>query len=89
MHTFSRPGRKGRQHHVQIIAVEPAAQGCRVKSYWMAWQWFESRDEKKLHALRLLRRSLRQDRRPVAARVALHIPLQRRGAAAAVVTNEH
>ena len=51
VNTLSHPGRKGRQHYVQNISVDPTPDGFRARSYWMAWQWLESVGEKKMHAL--------------------------------------
>ena len=51
VNTLSHPGRKGRQHYVQTISVAAEGDGAKVRSYWMAWQWLESANEKKIHAL--------------------------------------
>ena len=35
----NQPGFKGRQHHVQPLFIEPAGDGWKMTSYWMAVTW--------------------------------------------------
>jgi SnoaL-like domain len=51
-HFLTRPNRRGGQHHVQHLFVEPAAGGsCRVVSYWVSIQWDAEGDRKFIRAL--------------------------------------
>ena len=52
MHFLARPNRRGGQHHVQHLLVEPAAGGsCRVTSYWVSIQWDAEADRKFIRAM--------------------------------------
>ena len=51
-HFLTRPNRRGGQHHVQHLFVEPAAGGgYRVSSYWVSIQWDAEDDRKFLRAM--------------------------------------
>jgi SnoaL-like protein len=46
-HYLTRPNRRGGQHHVQHLFVEPiAGEGYRVISYWVSMQWEVEGDRK-------------------------------------------
>jgi hypothetical protein len=46
-HFLTRPNRRGGQHHVQHLFVEPADEGgYRVTSYWVSIQWEAEGDRK-------------------------------------------
>jgi hypothetical protein len=46
-HFLTRPNRRGGQHHVQHLFVEPTAgEGYRVISYWVSMQWEGEGDRK-------------------------------------------
>ncbi|HXH10346.1 MAG TPA: nuclear transport factor 2 family protein [Alphaproteobacteria bacterium] len=51
-HFLTRPNRRGGQHHVQHLFVEPAAGGgYRVTSYWVSMQWDAEHDQKFIRAM--------------------------------------
>ena len=51
-HFLTRPNRRGGQHHVQHLFVEPAAgEGYRVISYWVSIQWEAEGDRKFIRAM--------------------------------------
>ena len=51
-HFLTRPNRRGGQHHVQHLFVEPAAgEGYRVISYWVSIQWEVEGDRKFIRAM--------------------------------------
>jgi hypothetical protein len=51
-HFLTRPNRRGGQHHVQHLFVEPAAGGgYRVTSYWVSIQWDGEADRKFIRAM--------------------------------------
>jgi SnoaL-like protein len=51
-HFLARPNRRGGQHHVQPLFVEPAdGGGCRVISYWVSIQWEVEGDRKFIRAM--------------------------------------
>ncbi|HSF30187.1 MAG TPA: nuclear transport factor 2 family protein [Candidatus Tectomicrobia bacterium] len=51
-HFLRRPHRRGGQHHVQHLFVEPAERGrYRVTSYWVSIQWDAEGDEKFIRAM--------------------------------------
>ena len=51
-HFLTRPNRRGGQHHVQHLFVEPAdAGGYCVTSYWVSIQWDAAGDKKFIRAL--------------------------------------
>jgi hypothetical protein len=51
-HFLTRPHRRGGQHHVQHLFVEPAdGGGCRVTSYWVSLQWDIDGDRKFIRAM--------------------------------------
>ncbi|MBM3226455.1 MAG: hypothetical protein FJZ47_22045, partial [Candidatus Tectomicrobia bacterium] len=51
-HFLTRPHRRGGQHHVQHLFVEPAlAGGYRVMSYWVSMQWDAEHDTKAIRAM--------------------------------------
>jgi hypothetical protein len=50
-HFLTRPNRRGGQHHVQHLFVEPAAGGYRVTSYWVSIRWDTAGDHKAIRAM--------------------------------------
>ncbi|MGH8066733.1 MAG: nuclear transport factor 2 family protein [Candidatus Entotheonellia bacterium] len=51
-HFLTRPNRRGGQHHVQHLLVEPAdGGGYRVTSYWVSIQWDAEDDRKCIRAM--------------------------------------
>jgi hypothetical protein len=51
-HFLRRPDRRGGQHHVQHLFVEPAAGGgYRVTSYWVSIQWDAEGDRRFIRAM--------------------------------------
>jgi hypothetical protein len=51
-HFLTRPNRRGGQHHVQHLFIEPAAGGgYRVTSYWVSIQWDAEDDRKFIRAM--------------------------------------
>jgi hypothetical protein len=51
-HFLTRPNRRGGQHHVQHLFVEPAAAGgYRVTSYWVSITWDAEADVKTIRAM--------------------------------------
>jgi hypothetical protein len=51
-HFLTRPNRRGWQHHVQHLLVEPAeGEGYRVTSYWVSIQWDAEGDKKFIRAM--------------------------------------
>jgi hypothetical protein len=50
-HFLTRPNRRGGQHHVQHLFVEPASGGYRVTSYWAALRWDAASDTKAIRSL--------------------------------------
>jgi SnoaL-like domain len=49
---LTRPNRRGGQHHVQHLFVEPAdGGGYRVTSYWVSVQWDADSDRKSIRAM--------------------------------------
>jgi hypothetical protein len=50
-HFLTRPDRRGGQHHVQHLFVEPADGGYRVTSYWVSIQWDAEGDRKFIRAM--------------------------------------
>jgi hypothetical protein len=51
-HFLTRPNRRGGQHHVQHLLVEPAGGGSyRVTSYWVSLQWDAESDRKCIRAM--------------------------------------
>jgi len=51
-HFLTRPNRRGGQHHVQHLFVEPAdGGGYRVISYWVSIQWDAEGDRKFIRAM--------------------------------------
>src|SRR5262245_23435269 len=51
-HFLTRPNRRGGQHHVQHLFVDPATGGgYRVISYWVSIQWNVEQDQKFLRAM--------------------------------------
>jgi hypothetical protein len=51
-HFLTRPNRRGGQHHVQHLLVEPANEGgYRVISYWVSIQWEAEGDRKFIRAM--------------------------------------
>ena len=51
-HFLTRPNRRGGQHHVQHLLVEPAdGGGCRVTSCWVSIQWDAEGDRKFIRAM--------------------------------------
>lgn len=51
-HFLTRPNRRGGQHHVQHLFVEPVHDGgYRVFSYWVSMQWEVEGDRKFIRAL--------------------------------------
>jgi SnoaL-like domain len=51
MDTFSHSGRRGRQHWVQPISIEPTANGCTARSYWKVVQWLAGPNTKTITAM--------------------------------------
>lgn len=51
-HFLTRPNRRGSQHHVQHLFVEPATGGgyC-VTSYWVSIRWDTTADDKSIRAM--------------------------------------
>jgi len=51
-HFLTRPNRRGGQHHVQHLLVEPAeGGGYRITSYWVSIQWEAEGDRKFIRAM--------------------------------------
>jgi hypothetical protein len=50
-HFLTQPNRRGGQHHVQHLFVEPAGAGYRITSYWVSIQWQVEGDRKFLRAM--------------------------------------
>lgn len=49
---LTRPHRRGGQHHVQHLFVEPAAgEAYRVTSYWVSMRWDSDSDSKAIRAM--------------------------------------
>jgi hypothetical protein len=49
--TLSHPGRRGRQHWMQIMSMHPNESGCTVRSYWKVVQWLASANTRTLNAM--------------------------------------
>ena len=49
--TFARHGTRGRQHHVQRLAIEPDGNGYRVRSYWFGVRWSTAEDTKSITSI--------------------------------------
>jgi hypothetical protein len=51
-HFLTRPNRRGGQHHVQHLFVEPVdGSGFRITSYWVSIRWDTDRDQKAIRAM--------------------------------------
>jgi hypothetical protein len=51
-HFLTRPNRRGGQHHVQHLFVDPVdGGGCHVISYWVSMQWDAAGDRKLIRAM--------------------------------------
>jgi len=51
-HFLTRPNRRGGQHHVQHLFVDPVdGGGCYVISYWVSMQWDAAGDRKLIRAM--------------------------------------
>lgn len=49
---LTRPNRRGGQHHVQPLFIDPApGGGYRVTSYWVSMRWDVEQDEKAIRAM--------------------------------------
>ena len=78
-HFLTRPNRRGGQHHVQHLLVEPAnGGGYRVTSYWVSIQWDAEGDRKFIRAMGSYAGHLRQGGWPMAHQGKDHRPLEQR-----------
>jgi hypothetical protein len=51
-HFLTRPNRRGGQHHVQHLFVEPVdGSGFRITSYWVSIRWDTDGDQKAIRAM--------------------------------------
>jgi hypothetical protein len=49
--TLAHPGRRGRQHWVQIMSMHAHENGCAVRSYWKVVQWLVGPNTRTVNAM--------------------------------------